>query len=143
VFYCSKKFTFRLEGTPAFCIVSYILSIGVSQKALRDNFTSVQDIFDLCIPADCDLLRIKWKKGLLNQPFLCDVGNTGEGVRILKEKAFPYAKYRDIFVRLGRVAGFEKSLELYQLRRASGKNINSKSALYHISPKLIKSTRCS
>ncbi|EMD65860.1 hypothetical protein COCSADRAFT_310320 [Bipolaris sorokiniana ND90Pr] len=120
-----KKFTFRLEGTLAFCIVSYILSIGVGQGALRDDFTSVQDVFDLNIPVGRDVLRIKWKKELLNQPFLCDVRNTSEGVRILKEKAFPYAKYRDIFVRLGRVAGFEKSLELYQLRRASGRNINS------------------
>ena len=120
-----KKFTFRLERTLAFCIVLYILSIGVSQGALRDDFTSVQDVFDLNIPVGRDVLRIKWKKELLNQPFLCDVRNTSEGVRILKDKAFPYAKYRDIFVRLGRVAGFEKSLELYQLRRASGRNINS------------------
>ncbi|KAI1510323.1 DUF3435 domain containing protein [Pyrenophora tritici-repentis] len=120
-----KKFTFRLEGTLAFCIVSYILSISVSQGALRDNFTSVQDIFDLNIPAGRDVLRVKWKKELLNQPFLCDVRNTSEGVRILPEQAFPYAKYRDIFVRLGRVAGFEKSLELYQLRWASRRNINS------------------
>ncbi|KAF1838361.1 hypothetical protein BDW02DRAFT_636434 [Decorospora gaudefroyi] len=120
-----KKFTFRLEGTPAFCIVSYILSIGIGQEALRDEFSSVRDIFDLNIPADRDVLRIRWKKELLNQPFLCDVRNTIEGVRILKEKAFPYAKYRDTFVRLGRIAGFEESLELYQLRRASGRNINS------------------
>ncbi|KAI4636731.1 hypothetical protein J4E93_011001 [Alternaria ventricosa] len=89
----------------------------------------VQDVFDLNIPVGRDVLRIKWKKELLNQPFLCDVRNTSEGVRILKDKAFPYAKYRDIFVRLGRVAGFEKSLELYQLRRASGRNINSEFAL--------------
>ncbi|KAF1980431.1 hypothetical protein BU23DRAFT_444060, partial [Bimuria novae-zelandiae CBS 107.79] len=34
-------------------------------------------------------------------------------------------KYRDIFIRLGRVAGFEADLELYQLRRASGSNINN------------------
>jgi hypothetical protein len=122
---CRKKFTFRLEGTPAFCIISYILSIGVSQEALRDKFTSIQDIFDLNIPAGRDVLRIKWKKELLNQPFLCDVRNTSEGVCVVKEKAFPYAKYRDIFVRLGRVAGFEHSLEPYQLRRASGRNINS------------------
>jgi hypothetical protein len=79
-----------------------------------------------------DVLRVKWKEDLLDQPFLCDVRNTSEGVRILKEKAFLYAKYRDIFVRLGHVAGFEKSLELYQLRRASGRNINSKSALDHV-----------
>jgi hypothetical protein len=55
-------------------------------------------------------------------------------LRILKEKAFPYAKYRDTFVRLGRIAGFEESLELYQLRRASGRNINSKSAVDSVLP---------
>ena len=124
-----KKFSFHLEGTLAFCIVSYILSIGVSRGAFRNDFTRFQEIFDLNIPAGRDVLRIKWKKQLLNQPFLCDVRNTSEGIQILTEQAFPYAKYRDIFVRLGRVAGFEKSLELYQLRRASGRNINSKSAL--------------
>ncbi|KAF1935000.1 hypothetical protein EJ02DRAFT_487434, partial [Clathrospora elynae] len=70
-------------------------------------------------------LRIKWKKELLNQLFLCNVRNTSGGACILKEKAFPYAKYCNIFVRLGRVAGFEKSLELYQLCWASGRNINS------------------
>ena len=102
-------------------------------------------MFDLHIPVGRDVLRIKWKKELLNQPFLCDVRNTSEGVRILKDKAFPYTKYRDIFVRLGRVAGFEKSLELYQLRRASGRNINSEFALdpvlHLIAPKLTGSTR--
>ncbi|KAF1358608.1 hypothetical protein EJ07DRAFT_166844 [Lizonia empirigonia] len=108
-----KKFTFRLEGTPAFCIVSYILSIGVGQGALRDSFASVQEIFDLNIPVGRDVLRVKWKKELLNQPFLCNIRNTSEGVRILKRR------------RSRRVAGFEKSLELYQLRRASGRNINS------------------
>ena len=120
------------------------MSISVSQGALRDDFTRVQDIFDLNIPADRDVLRIKWKKQLLNLPFLCDIRNTCEGVRILTEQAFPYAKYRDIFVRLGRVAGFEKSLELYQLRRASGRNINCKSASEPIAlfrPGLIGCTR--
>jgi hypothetical protein len=71
------------------------------------------------------MLRIKWKK-VLNEPFFCDVKNTLEGGRLLISKAFPYSKYRDIFARLGRVAGFEAPLELYQLRRAFGNNINSK-----------------
>jgi hypothetical protein len=108
-----KEVHLPLRRDPAFCVVSYILSIGVSQGALRANFTSVQEIFDLNIPVGHDVLRIKWKKELLNQPFLCDVRNTSGGAHILKEKAFPYAKYRDTFVRLGCVAGFEKPLELY------------------------------
>lgn len=120
-----KKFTFRLEGLPALCIVLHILGIGSGRNAFRDNFTSIQQIFDLVIPAERNVLRIRWKKEILDQPFFCDVITTTEGGRILEDKAFPYAKYRDIFIRLGRVAGIEAALELYQLRRASGHNINS------------------
>ena len=74
------------------------------------------------------MLHIKWKDEVLDRPFFCDVSHTTGGGNVIKEKAFPYAKYRDIFVRLGLVAGFEEALELYQLRRASGKNINGRSA---------------
>lgn len=112
---------------PAFCIVSYILSIGIAQDALRDDFQTVQDIFNLELPAERNLLRIRWKEERMADPFFCDIKITTDGACIQQGKAFPYAKYRDTFVRLGRVAGFEKSLELYQLRRASGSNINSKS----------------
>lgn len=121
-----KKFTFRLESLPAFCIVSYILSIGIAQDALRDDFKSINDIFNLELPAERNVLRIKWKESKLAHPFFCDIESTSEGTRIKQGIAFPYAKYRSMFVRLGRVAGFEHSLELYQLRRASGSNINSK-----------------
>lgn len=85
----------------------------------------MEDIFALKLPANRDVLRIKWKETKLAHPFFCDVKATTHGIDILHGQAFPYAKYRDTFVRLGRVAGFEKSLELYQLRRASGSNINS------------------
>ncbi|KAH7111146.1 hypothetical protein B0J11DRAFT_543970 [Dendryphion nanum] len=116
-----KKFTFRLEGLPAFCIVSYMLGIGGGRNAFRDNFTSFQQIFDLVIPEERNLLRIKWKKELLDKPFFCDV----IGGVIYGNKAFSYAKYRDTFVRWGRVAGIERRLELYQVRRGSGRNISS------------------
>ncbi|KAF2008362.1 hypothetical protein BU24DRAFT_469047 [Aaosphaeria arxii CBS 175.79] len=119
-----KKFTFRLEGLPAFCVVSHILGIGDGRNAFKDGFTSIQQIFDLVIPEERNALRIRWKHDMLKKPFFCDVEHTAEGAHILEDKSFPYAKYRDLFVRLGRVAGFEQSLELYQLRRASGKNIN-------------------
>jgi hypothetical protein len=65
----------------------------------------------------------------LSQPFFCDVKNIIRGVHVLNNKAFLYAKYWDIFVWLGRVTGFKIVLKLYQLRRALGRNINSKSAL--------------
>jgi hypothetical protein len=77
------------------------------------------------IPAERNVLRIKWKEEVLNKPFFCNVTNVIGGGSIQRDKAFLYAKYRDIFVRLGRIAGFEAPLELYSLRRASGNNINS------------------
>lgn len=103
-----------------------MLGIGTGQDAFRDDFTSVQQIFNLAVPAERNVLRIKWKKGVLDSPFFCDIQSTTEGGRIVTGKAFPYWKYRDMFTRLGRVAGFDKDLELYQLRRASGNNLNSK-----------------
>jgi hypothetical protein len=78
------------------------------------------------IPAERNVLRIKWKEEVLNKPFFCNVTNVIGGGSIQRDKAFLYAKYRDIFVRLGRIAGFEAPLELYSLRRASGNNINSR-----------------
>jgi hypothetical protein len=36
-----KKFTFRLEGLPALCIVLHILGIGKVRNAFRDDFTSI------------------------------------------------------------------------------------------------------
>ncbi|KAH8693487.1 hypothetical protein GQ44DRAFT_148067 [Phaeosphaeriaceae sp. PMI808] len=45
-----KKFTFRLEGLPAFCIVSHILGISVGQDAFRDSFTNIQQLYGLVIP---------------------------------------------------------------------------------------------
>ncbi|KAJ9634908.1 hypothetical protein H2199_008772 [Coniosporium tulheliwenetii] len=59
------------------------------------------------------------------QPIFRNVERTPDGIRVSDSKALPYHKYRDHFVYLGRFAGFEHLLELYQVRRASGRNINS------------------
>ncbi|OCK98708.1 uncharacterized protein K441DRAFT_542205, partial [Cenococcum geophilum 1.58] len=71
-----------------------------------------------------NVLYVKWKNKVLDQPFFYDVSHITRDGNIIKEKAFPYAKYRDIFVRLGLIARFKEALELYQLRQALGKNIN-------------------
>lgn len=120
----SKKFTFHLEGLPAYCIVSHLLAIGLRQDAFHDGFSTIQQIFDLKIPAEREVLRIRWKEYMLDKPFFCNIQSTVEGGRAVLPSAFPYWKYREIFVRLGRVAGFEENVELYQLRRASGDKIN-------------------
>jgi hypothetical protein len=108
--------------------VSHLLAIGFRQDAFHDGFSTIQQIFDLKIPAEREVLRIRWKKDVLDRPFFCNVQSTIEGSCALLPLAFPYWKYRDIFVRLGRVAGFEANVELYQLRRASGDNINGRQA---------------
>jgi hypothetical protein len=118
-----KKFTFRLEALPCFCIVMLFLALGFFHDAFRYGFTDIQEIFDLRLESR-DVLKLKWKDELLNRPIFCNFKQAPTSIHLLKDEIFPYAKYRDIFVRLGRVAGFEYPLELYQLRRASGRNIN-------------------
>ncbi|OCK94509.1 uncharacterized protein K441DRAFT_560286, partial [Cenococcum geophilum 1.58] len=80
-----KKYIFRLKGLPTFYIISHYYNI----------------------------LYIKWKNNILSQLFFYSVKNTIGGIYVLNDKAFLYAKYRDIFVRLGRIAGFKIALELY------------------------------
>lgn len=99
------------------------LALGFFHNAFKYGFTDIQQIFDLRLESR-DVLKLKWKDELLNQPIFCNFKQARTSIHLLKGEIFPYAKYRDIFVRLGRVAGFEHPLELYQLRRASGRNIN-------------------
>lgn len=49
----------------------------------------------------------------------------GRNVTIAVDRAFRYGKARNCLVRLGRAVGFEKQLEWYDLRRGSGKKLNS------------------
>jgi hypothetical protein len=100
------------------------LAIGFCHNAFENDFTNVQQMFDLTIPAERASLRFRWKKELLHRPFFTDVKHTVGGAHIQKEKPFPYAKYQHIFQRMGREAGFESSVNLYQIRRASGRNLN-------------------
>ncbi|KAJ9644084.1 hypothetical protein H2199_003952 [Coniosporium tulheliwenetii] len=123
--YNRKKFVFHLESTSAFCILSHILSIALADDAFRRNYTSVEEIFSLGIPPQRDVLRLRFKKEKEKQPIFRNVERTPDGIRVSDSKALPYHKYRDHFVYLGRFAGFEHLLELYQVRRASGRNINS------------------
>ena len=59
------------------------------------------------------MLHIKWKDEVLDRLFFYDVSYITRGGNIIKEKAFLYAKYRDIFIRLGLITGFKEALELY------------------------------
>jgi hypothetical protein len=126
-----KKFSFRLEGLPAFCIVSLFLVVGFCHNAFQDKFSDVQQMFSLTVPMHRNMLHFRWKKEALDRPFFADVKCIVGGARILKETPFPYAKYRNIFKRLGREAGFSQEVNLYQIRRASGRNLNGTSTFPH------------
>ena len=115
------------------------LVLGFFHDAFRYAFKDVQEIFDLRLESR-DVLKLKWKDELLNRPIFCNFKQASTSIHLLKDEIFPYAKYRDIFVRLGRVAGFEYPLELYQLRRASGRNINRTFISTYISHCVVTST---
>lgn len=109
-----------------FCIVSHFIALAFADKAFRRDFTSVEEIFSLQIPPERDTLRLKFKKGKMTQPVFRDVERTSAGFCISDSKALTYNKYRDQFKRLGQLVGMESHLELYIMRRGSGRNINSK-----------------
>ncbi|KAF2179944.1 hypothetical protein K469DRAFT_715808 [Zopfia rhizophila CBS 207.26] len=120
-----KRFIFHLESIPAFCIVSRLVSHAIADDAFRRHYTSPEEIFTLEIPAHKPSLKVRFKQEILNQPIFRDIEKMASGSEVSDTKALPYSKCRDHFVWLGRVAGFEQPLELYQLRRASGRKMNS------------------
>ena len=59
------------------------------------------------------MLYIKWKDEVLDRLFFYDVSYITRGGNIIKEKAFLYAKYCNIFICLGLITRFKEVLELY------------------------------
>jgi hypothetical protein len=111
---------------PAFCIVSRLISFAIADNAFRRQYTSPEEIFALKISPQKDSLQVRFREEMLCRPIFRDIKNVASGSIVSATKALPYSKCRDHFVWLGRVAGFEQPLELYQLRRASGRKMNSK-----------------
>jgi len=110
------------------------LALALDNGAFKRDFTSVEEVFSLEVPADWDVLRLKWKKDKKKQLIFQDIEKTPDSICVSDSKALPYIKYHDHFVHLGHLAGFEYLLELYQLQWASGRNINSKTLILRISP---------
>ncbi|OBT81691.1 hypothetical protein VE02_10212, partial [Pseudogymnoascus sp. 03VT05] len=109
-----KKFTFYEGEDLSCCAVSFMLALALANNAFKNEFKSLRDIYNLVVPLDADRITLKWDDEWAEQPIFRDVEVTANG----------YAKYRYYFVRLGRVMGYEKALELYGLRRGSGKELN-------------------
>ncbi|KFY79510.1 hypothetical protein V499_01506 [Pseudogymnoascus sp. VKM F-103] len=119
-----KKFTFYEGEDLSCCAVSFMLALALADNAFKNEFKSLRDIYNLVVPPDADRITLEWDDEWAERPVFRDVEVTANGVRISKTKSFQYAKYRYYFVRLGRVMGYEKALELYGLRRGSGKELN-------------------
>jgi hypothetical protein len=102
------------------------MALALADNAFENKFTSLEQIYNLVVPSTTDRIRLKWNSEWAQRPIFRDVENTPAGVRISKTKALQYPKHRHHFIRLGRTCGFRKRLEFYDLRRASGKRLNSK-----------------
>ncbi|OBT38582.1 hypothetical protein VE00_11143, partial [Pseudogymnoascus sp. WSF 3629] len=119
-----KKFTFYEGEDLSCCAVSFMLALALADNAFKNKFKSLRDIYNLVVDPDADRITLEWDDEWAERPIFRDVKATANGVRISKTKSFQYSKYRYYFVRLGRVMGYEKALELYGLRRGSGKELN-------------------
>lgn len=101
------------------------MAVAFAFGAFRRPFKSVQELLSLTVPPSRQVLRLKFKREFLRMPFFRDVERTDTGFRVSSSKAFPYHKYRDHHVHLGRLVGKEELAELYDIRRGSGRNIHS------------------
>jgi hypothetical protein len=121
-----KIFAFYEAEDLACCGVTFMLALALADNAFENKFTSLRDIYSLIVPPDTDRIRLQWDDEWAERPVFRDVERTANGVRVSKIKAQHYTKHRHHLVRLGRTCGFEKRLEFYDLRRASGKRLNGK-----------------
>jgi hypothetical protein len=109
--------------------VMYMMALAFADNAFENNFTCPEEIYRLVVPPESDRIRLRWKDSWAETPIFRDIENTANGVRVSRTKSLQYPKHRHYFIRLGRTCGFEKILEFYDLRRASGKELTSKNAI--------------
>ena len=105
-----------------------MLALALVDGAFRNELTSLRDIYNLVVPADTDRIRLQWNEDWAQAPVFRDIEHTTSGIRVSRVKALDYAKHRHHLIRLGRTSGFEKKLEFYDLRRASGKRLKGRSS---------------
>ena len=121
-----KIFAFYEAEDLACCGVTFMLALALADNAFKNKFTSLKDIYSLIVPPDTDRIRLHWDDDWAERPVFRDVEHPAKGICISKTKSLVYTKHRHHLVRLGRTCGFEKRLEFYDLRRASGKRLNGK-----------------
>lgn len=100
-----------------------MLALALVDGAFKNELTTLRDLYNLVVPADTDRIRLQWDEDWAQKPVFRDIEHTTNGIRVSLVKALDYAKHRHHLIRLGRTSGFEKKLEFYDLRRASGKRL--------------------
>ncbi|PVH70401.1 hypothetical protein DL98DRAFT_136727 [Cadophora sp. DSE1049] len=118
-----KGFAFYEAEDLACCGVTFMLALALADGAFKNKLTSLRDVYSLVVPPDTDRIRLQWDEDWAQRPVFRDVEHTANGVRVSRTKALDYQKHRHHLIRLGRTSGFEKKLEFYDLRRASGKRL--------------------
>ena len=126
--YIRKEFTFYEGADLVICPIIPFLALAFTDDAFEANITTPTEIYDLVIPARKTRMHLKWKTEWAERPIFRDVEATPTGVRISENKHLQYSKHRYHFIHLGCACGFEKVLQFYDLRRASGKKITGKKA---------------
>lgn len=100
-----------------------MLALALADGAFRSKLKSLREIYDLVVPIDTDRVTLQWDEQWAQAPVFRDIEHTKNGIRVSQTKALNYSKHRHHLIRLGRTTGFEKKLEFYDLRRASGKRL--------------------
>ncbi|KAH0559988.1 hypothetical protein GP486_003490 [Trichoglossum hirsutum] len=118
-----KDFTFYEGADLVICPIIPFLALAFVDDAFEANIATPTKIYDLVIPDRKTRIHLKWKTEWAERSIFRDVEATSSGVRISETKHLQYSKHRHHFIRLGRACGFEKVLQFYDLRRASGKKI--------------------
>ncbi|KAG9240227.1 hypothetical protein BJ878DRAFT_449867 [Calycina marina] len=118
-----KVFAFYEAEDLACCGVTFMLALALADGAFKNKLTSLSDVYSLVVPSDTDRIRLQWDEDWAQGPVFRDVEHTANVIRVSKTKALDYSKHRHHLIRLGRTSGFEKKLEFYDLRRASGKRL--------------------
>jgi hypothetical protein len=122
-----KRYGFHEENTLLRDPILYMESLAFADDAFDNGIKNPHDIYALSVPANQSRLILPWKPEWRDKPIFRDIQGRGKNITISLDKAFQYWKARMCLIRLGRAVGFEKQLEWYDLRRGSGKKLNSTS----------------
>lgn len=119
-----KVFAFREDDMLIYDPLVLIQALALADSAFHNNFQRPEEFHNLVVPPTTDRIRLLWRDEWLNRPVFRDVEQVGDDLIISTNKAISYQKERHNLIKLGRSLGIEKSLEWYDLRRGSGKQLN-------------------